>query len=260
MPYHRILFFICVNVSIAQTSIKATFIDSTIINADQIVGVDKFQTIYYLKGAGLFKKQIDSPVVTYGNIQLGVPTTVNTFNPLKINLFYQDFNTVIGLDNRMTEIFKVDFNTMQPYLNVSHLSTGADNSVWIFNQDLQQLQIYDYKSDKIRSTAVPIQSYVLDLKSDFNYAWLLTENYLYKYNYFGSLISKTENKGFEQLAVNNENLVIKTKNGLLYKPSENESLIPIEIDEMLINQFLLNGETLYIYTLDSLRKYQLKIK
>jgi len=260
MLRYNFLLLILTCASYAQSSVEAKLIDTTNIEADRIVGIDKFETIYFLKGAGLFKKPKDAALITYGNIQLGAPTTVNTFNPLKINLFYQDFNTVIGLDNRMTEIFKIDFNTTNPYLNISHLSTGADNTVWIFNVDLQQLQIYDYKTNKIRSTAVPVQSNVLDLKSDFNYAWLLTENYLYQYTYFGSLISKIENNGFNSIAVNNENLIIQTESGLLYKPKDSEALIPVEIDQMLINQFLLNGESLYIYQLDSLRKYQLKIK
>jgi len=244
----------------SQNSIQTKLIDSTKIKVDQIVGIDKFETIYYTKGAGLYKKPKDKPLVTYGNIQLGTPTSVDTFNPLKITIFYQDFNTVIGLDNRMTEIFKIDFNQRQPYLNVSHLSTGADNGLWIFNQDLQKLQIYDYGSGKIRATAVPIQSNVLSLKSDYNYAWLLTENYLYQYNYFGSLISKIRNKNFKSLAVNNENLIIETESGLVYKPAASNLLIPIEIGDILINQLLLTGETLYIYTHDTLHKYQLKIK
>lgn len=254
------LFFITQTFVFAQNTIVAHSVDSILIKAEEIVGIDKFETLYYLKGAGLFKKQKDLPVVTYGNIQLGFPTTVNTFNPLKINIFYQDFNTVIGLDNRMTEIYKVDFNRRKPYLNVSHLSTGADNTIWIFNQDLQQLQIYDYKTDKIRSNAVPVQSNVLDLVSDYNYAWLLTEKYLYQYNYTGSLISKIENNSFEKLATHNENILIKVNDDLLYKPADKDILIPVEIDTIMVKQFLLNGETLYIYHLNKLLKYQLKIK
>ncbi|MEM6516800.1 MAG: hypothetical protein AAF688_11505 [Bacteroidota bacterium] len=234
--------------------------DSSKLIVDQIVGLDKYETIYYTKDAGLFKQQKGKELITYGNIQLGAPTTVDTFNPLKINLFYQDFNTLIVLDNRMTEVVKIDFNIRQPYLNISHLSTGADNSVWIFNQDLQQLQIFDYRNSKIRASAVPVQSNVLDLESDYNFAWLLTENYLYKYNYFGSLISKIENRDFKRLTMYNENLVIETETGLLFMPAKSDTPKPISLDTMLINQFLLNGETLYIYAPNSLRKYQLQIR
>jgi len=244
----------------AQNAIVAHSVDSILVKADAIVGIDTFETLYYTETAGIFKKPKLLPVVTYANYQLGAPTTVNTFNPLKINVFYQDFNTLVVLDNRMTEISKVDFNIRPPYLNVSHLSTASENKVWIFNQDLQQLQIYDYKSGKLSSVAVPVQSNVLDLVSDYNYAWLLTEKYLYQYNYTGSVISKIKNNGFEKLATHNENVLIKTGNAFLYKPAEKDILIQVELGTKMVKQFLLDGETLYIYRLEKLLKYQLKIK
>ena len=245
---------------LSQNSLKLVALDSTAIIADQIVGIDNFGTIYFTKGAQLIKHQKDKPDLPYSNVQLGFPTTVNAFNPLKINMFYQDFNTVIILDNRLAEIFKVDFNTKQPYKNVSHISTGFDNTLWIFNQDLQQLELYDYKTDKIRATTIPVQSNVLDLKSDYNYCWMLTEKYLYQYTYLGSLITKMKNNGYKKLALDNENLIVKTENGLLYKSAKNEDLVPIKTDGMLIKQFLLTNETLYIYDLKTLRKFQLKLK
>ncbi len=243
-----------------QNSIKTIPIDSLVIKADQIAGIDNFGTIYFTVGAQLIKRQKDKVDLPYSNVQLGFPTTVNTFNPLKINMFYQDFNTVIILDNRLAEIFKVDFNTKQPYKNVSHVSTGFDNTLWIFNQDLQRLELYDYKTDNMRATTIPVQSNVLDLKSDYNYCWMLTEKFLYQYTYIGSLITKIKNNGYTKLALENENLILKSNSGLLYKSAKGEELIPIKTDEMLINQFLLTNETLYIYDLKTLHKLQLKIK
>ena len=67
-------------------------------------------------------------------------------------MFYKDFNTVVILDNRLAEIYKIDFNTKQPYKNVSHITTGYDNALWLFNSDLQILELYDYKADKVRAT------------------------------------------------------------------------------------------------------------
>ena len=244
----------------AQQSMTAVLTDSVQVEADQIVAIDNFDTMYYTINSAIHKKPKNNPALNYSNVQLGVPTAVNAFNPLKINVFYQDFNTVVILDNRFAEIFKIDFNTKQPYKNVTHVSTGYDNTIWIFNQDLQQLELYDYKADKIKATTLPVQSNVLDLKSDYNYCWMLTENYLYQYTYFGSLVSKIKNKGFKSIAVTNENLVIETETGLLYKPTNSETLITIATKGMLIKQFLLTNETLYIYDRNTLRKYQLKIK
>jgi hypothetical protein len=105
-----------------------------------------------------------------------------------------------------------------------------------------------------------VQSNVLDLKSNYNYCWLLTENNLYTYNYFGSVISKFKNEGYTEFAENNGNLILKSDNHLYYIAKETDVLIPIKLPELLINQFLLTNETLYIYDGETLRQFQLKLK
>jgi hypothetical protein len=193
-------------------------------------------------------------------VQLGFISSADVFNPLKINLFYKNFNTALILDNRLAEIYKIDFNTKQPYKNVTHISTGSDNTVWIFNQDSQQLELYDYKLDKVRATTLPIQSNVLDMSSNYNYCWLLTETYLYTYNYFGSVISKLKNNGFTALTQDNGNVIVKSGNKLFYIAKDSDILIPIKLPELLINRFLLTNETLYIYDNEMLHQFQLKLK
>ncbi len=164
--------------------------------------------LYYTTENNTFHKKAKDTTITYTNFQLAEITTANAFNSLKINLFYKDFNTVIILDNRLAEIFKIDFNTTQPYKNVSFVSTGFDSTLWIFNQDFQQLELFDYKTSTTRLKTVPVQSEVLDLKSDYNNCYMLTENYLYIYNYFGSLIAKHKNEGYERLAFSEAHLIL----------------------------------------------------
>lgn len=260
MVFIRYIFLLFVALATAQTQVTLIPKDSVAIKADRIIAIDNFETIYYTVNTIFYKKPKDQPAINYSNVQLGEPTSINAFNPLKINMFYQDFNTIIILDNRLAEIFKIDFNTKQPYKNVTHVSTGYDNTLWIFNQDIQQLELYDYKNDKIRATTVPVQSNVLDIKSDYNYCWMLTEKYLYQYTYFGSLISKIENKGYTSLEVHNENLILKTETSLFYKSKKSEEILPVKTPKLLINQFSLTNETLYIYSSNKLHKYQLKIE
>jgi len=259
----RYLVYICFLITCSinsQVSIDAELMQTTNLKIDQIVALDNFETFYYLKDNTIYKQLKDGTAINYSNYQLGEITTANTFNPLKINLFYRDFNTIVILDNRLAEIFKVDFNTVHPYKNVSHVSTGSDNTLWVFNADFQLLELYDYKTNTTRFKAVPVQSAVLDLKSDYNYCWLLTENYLYQYNYFGSMISKMENTGFTEISHSNGHLVLKKEDTLYFKHKKKEAFTAINLPKLLINQFLLTNETLYIYDLEKLHKYQLKIK
>ena len=124
-----VLFF-CFSISIfSQESIEVKLVNSTDINLQTIVGIDNFG-IMYLVDNKVFHKIDNEKDVTYSNVQLGKITSANAFNSLKINLFYKNFNTAIILDNRLAELYKIDFNTIQPYKNVSYISTGYDTTIW----------------------------------------------------------------------------------------------------------------------------------
>ena len=257
MKHLIIVFFFITTSLFSQESVEALLMKSTEIPLQSIVGIDNFGIIY-LVNDNIFHKIDKEKDVTYSNIQLGNITSANAFNSLKINLFYKNFNTAVILDNRLAEVYKIDFNTIQPYKNVSHVSTGYDNTLWIFNTDLQQLELFDYKTNKVRLVTMPVQSNVLDIQSNFNYCWLLTERHLYKYNYFGSVISKIPNDGFSKIVEDNGNLIIKKNNLLLYLPKDSDIFLPIQLNELLINQFSVTNETLYIYDSKNLQQFQLK--
>ena len=249
------LLFLSVSVS-SQESIEAEFIKKAELNAETFIGIDNFEALYYLNDNVLYKKNNDA-TINYNNVQLGEITGVNIFGPLKINVFYKDFNTVIILDNRLSEIFKIDFNKLQPYRNITHVSTGNENTLWVFNQDTQQLEVYDYKSRKTRTNTLPIQNRILDLKSDFNVCWALTKDYLYNYNYTGSLNSKIKNEGYTSFFFDNGNIILKKENNLFYLKKDSKTIQAIKLPELLIKQFFVTNETLYIYGEEFLHEYQL---
>lgn len=258
----RLLFLFCLMNTILysqERSIRVKQIETQPFKANSISSIDNFGTVYYARKDNWFIKKSKDTTLTYSNIQLGAISTADAFNPLKINLFYKDFNTIVILDNRLAEIFKVDFNLLQDYKNVTFVSTGFDNSVWVFNLDTQQLELFNYKTRTTKIKTVPIQDEVLDLKSNYNSAWLLTDRYLYIYNYFGSLISKIENTGFESIAISAGNAILK-KGQTLYFLEKNKD-IPVELytTELLIKQFLLTNESLYIYDGEMLHHFQLKL-
>ncbi|WP_372935261.1 hypothetical protein [Seonamhaeicola sp.] len=258
MKYFIFLFTLLPLSMYSQNNIEATLIKSTNFKADSIISVDNFGTIYYLKNNTFYKKS-NNKTISYNNLQLGAITLANAFNPLKINLFYKDFNTAIILDNRLAEIFKIDFNNIQPYKNISHISSGFDNTLWVFNINTQKLELYNYKKNTTQAHSLPIQNKVLDLKSNYNYVWLLTTNHIYKYNYFGNLLEKTKNNGYTKLVESNGNIVLKKENALFYLRKDTKEPIPISLPNLLINQFFVTNETLYIYQNQKLQQFQLKI-
>ena len=254
---HLILLLILLPVfGLAQETTQATFVSHSSFEADEVIAINNFDEIFYIKNnAFVVGRKLGS--LEYSNVQLGRITSANAFNPLKINLFYIDFNTVIILDNRLAEIFKIDFNKTQLYRNVTHISTGSDNTIWIYNQDTQQLELFDFKTNQTRATTLPITSKALNLKSNYNVCWLLTQDYLYKYNYFGSLLFKIKNNGYTSLLESNGDIYLKKVNELFYLKKETENVEQIKTPKLLIKQFLVTNETLYIYDEEFLHKYQL---
>jgi hypothetical protein len=242
----------------AQPSAKTELLNSAPLKVDQLIGVDNFDTRFYLNNDAFFKYgKFESK--NYSNVQLGTITSANTFNPLKINLLYRDFNSIVILDNRLAEITKVDFNSLKILRVVTHITTGNDNAIWLYDQNTQQLELFDYLTRKTKVKTLPSKGDVLDLTSNFNFVFLLTDNYLYKYNYTGSLIFKIENTGYSEIVESNDNIVLKKGNLLFFKAKNKEEFIPIKIPELLINQFLVTNETLYIYADEILHQFQLKI-
>lgn len=258
MKYTFYIFLFLFQYAISQKTIETSFVSKTKFEAENLIDIDNFGTFFYINN-NVFNKQQKGKSLNYSNVQLGSITSANTFNPLKINLFYKDFNTVIILDNRLGEMFKIDFNNVEPYKNIAHISTGFDNTLWLFNQDTQQLELFDYKTKVTRTKTLPIKNNVLQIISNYNYCWLLTKKHLYKYNYFGSLVLKMEHNGFSDMAENNGNIILKKDNNLFYLKKNAKNITPIAIPNLLIKQFFVTGETLYIYADEILHQFQLKL-
>ena len=240
----------------AQNNVDTRFINKSELKIDAIIGMDNFQNLIILKNNAISINR-KSGIVSYSNAQLGNITTVNAFNPLKINVFYKDFNTVIVLDNRLSEITKINFNDFKPFRNISHISTGNDTTIWSFNQDNQQLELFDYRTNTTKARTLPINENVIQLISNYNDCWLLTETYIYQYNYFGSLMAKLNNHGYQAMIENNNNLYLLKENTLYFKAKNSTEIKTINLPKLLIKQFFVTNETLYIYDDEFLHQYQL---
>ncbi|MBT8253377.1 MAG: hypothetical protein KJN68_05345, partial [Bacteroidia bacterium] len=143
-----------------QVSPIVKFIDKTILNADMLVNIDSFGTIYSIDGDTFIKTQ-GTQNIYFSSIQLGNITSANVFNPLKFPVFYENFNTVVILDNRLAEITRVNFNDLTPFRLVTKISAGFDNAIWIYNQNTQQMELFDYLNRKTRIKSLPISGEVI---------------------------------------------------------------------------------------------------
>lgn len=256
MKYINFFFIIFSSVLFSQNSLDVKLVDKIKLQEDNLVQIDNFNNVYFVGENALVKQTNDSEFI-YNNRLLGQIHIVDVFNPLKVNLFYRDFNTVVVLDNRLSEISKINFNTTKPYRIISHISTGNDNTIWCFNQNTQELELFDYRTNTTKAKTLPIAENVIQITSNYNTCWVLTKNYLYVYNYFGSLLKKMKNDGYHSISESNVNIVLQKDNSLFYLKNNTGNVIPIKLPNLLIKQFFVTNETLYIYDDEFLHQYQL---
>ena len=105
---------------------EVTLLNTMALVAEQIIGQDQFGFTYY-KTNNVFYKMKDGISFEYKNISLGTITKVDIKNPLRILLYYENFNTVILLDNQLNEIQKINFSETNNSLLVSKIGIASQN-------------------------------------------------------------------------------------------------------------------------------------
>lgn len=226
------------------------------LKADRFVAVDKFKAIYYIKDNILFKKE-GKKLHQFSALRLGELSSVDIVNPLRITLFYQSSNTALILDNTLSEITRINFSTIENFRNVSHATTASDRRFWIFNTDLQQLEIFDWNMGKIITQFPPMNDNATALSSNFNFAWVTTPQNLFYYNNYGSFLEKMEIPNISHIAQDKGSIAALSNKKLYYKNKADSKLLKLEIPDLTIEQLSLTGEIIYIYSNQKLTSLRL---
>jgi hypothetical protein len=221
-------------------------IESTPFKADTFIGVDGYKNLYFVK-TNVFHKQGAEGSFMFNDYQLGQISSVDIINPLKIVLFYEDVNTVVLVDNKLSEIERINFNNVPDLINVSTATNAGNNKLWIFNVDTNQLELYDYRSQRRTTVSQPFVGKLLSQASNFNYCFMLTERKLRTFNVYGSLLSELAAEGFEKIVQQNENVLALKRNELFYISENSIKPIKIPISENTIKDLQLTQDLLYIY-------------
>jgi hypothetical protein len=88
-----------------------------------------FFWFYYTVKNNIFSKIGTRETFVYQNFSLGKITKVDLQNPLKIVLFYENFNTVVTLDNQLNEIQK-NFSESSVPIVATAIGIASQNQFW----------------------------------------------------------------------------------------------------------------------------------
>ncbi|MFD0933483.1 hypothetical protein ACFQ0R_12830 [Psychroflexus salinarum] len=254
------LFFLLNLFSLALCSQTATLevIDRLPVDADQFWGVDTYQHFYFSRN-NVFYKTEKQKKFQFQDLQLGELEGVDLLNPLKILLFYKEANTVVILDNRLNEIERINFNFISDFKTVDFAGVSKDNLLWIFNADLQQLELFDYENLRTRSSSLPINKKIIELRSNYNFSWLLYPNGFLKFNINGSLIDRFTFENVISFNIFKNQVMVQTENHLEVFTKDSNNKIIFKKPEISFNQFYFNGENIYIYSDKVLYTYEFNI-
>ena len=235
-------------------------IDSTTINADNFIGYDKYDFLYFIKNNTLHKQK-NNQSLEYKNIRLGNITKVDLLNPLKIIVFYEKFNTAITLDNQLNETLKVNFSELKNPLVVSKIGIASQNQWWVFDEISQQLYLYDTTNANLKPVATPISETITHYNTNFNYfEWLDKSNNRYQCSIFGTVTQDKLNADFDTLFFSDTDLIIYKKDLKLFafNKKTNQTTLLKFIDKTFINLTYKN-QILSIFTNQGISNYKITI-
>ena len=260
---HLFYYIVFLSFSICQSQnskIKVTKLDFIAFKADSFVGLDGFRNCYYIKDNVFFKKA-DTLSLQYQNLSLGKLTKVDITNPLKIILFYEEFNSVVVLDNQLNEIQKIEFSKLETPIVASAIGISAQNQLWVYNSLNQQIGLYDLNSNTYKNLGVPIKETFSYYQTDFNYFhWIDSKNQWLITTIFGRIINNglleiNENLQFLDLS---EILFLKDKK-LFIRDRNGNKLYEIEIVEKSLKNFYYKDQILSIFTDHGITNYKIII-
>ena len=232
--------------------IQIEFLNDFPLKADTFIGIDDFENYYYIKDNTLYKKT-SQQVYTYTNTQLGKITSVDITNPLKVLLFYSDFNTVLFLDNKLNELTtSINFTSDSFLQQITFVNISSNNNLWLYSLDDNVLQLWNHQTKKVQFSSQPLSFYINDFNaieqlSSYKSCWLIGTETVLKFNEYGTFLESSSIDKHTNISPFQEGYTYLRDNKLFYqKPLTNSQEILIKMD-VAIKKYATNANHIYIF-------------
>jgi hypothetical protein len=259
-----ILFFIACSflvVSAQTKKISPTLISQFNTDIDNFLGYDSFGFSYQIKN-NVFRKIKGNEIFEYKNVSLGNITKVDILNPLKIVLFYEDFNTVVLLDNQLNKMTEINFSQNSTPIVVPAIGMSTQNQLWVFNTLNQQIGLFDYLKNEYKTVSTPLTEAIKYYQTDFNtFYWIDKKNNWFSCDIFGKVTSLGKIPDFDRIEIIDPNSYIFSKANLLYfKEKANvdlDAFSEIEVLQKSFDNFCYKDQILSIFTAKEITNYKI---
>lgn len=260
------LFFIVCSSSIIfsqNKKINSTLISSFKPDADDFLGYDSFGYTYQIKN-NVFSKIKGNEIFEYKNVALGNITKADLQNPLKIVLYYDDFNTVLLLDNQLNKITEINFSQNTTPIVVTAIGMSAQNQLWIYNALNQQIGLFDYLKNEYRTISTPLTETIKHYQTDFNtFYWIDKNNNWFSCDIFGKTALLGKVSDFDLIEIINPHQYIFSKSNFLYFTDmtyiNSGTTYEVEISQKTFDKFCYKDQILSIFTAKQITNYKIVI-
>ncbi|CAM3750694.1 hypothetical protein FLGE108171_13365 [Flavobacterium gelidilacus] len=254
-----IILFSCIPMW-TQEVIKPILIDSLEVKTDNYIGKDNLKNDYF-SFKNVIKKRNSSQEYEYQNLSLGKIKGICITNPLQVVVFYEDFNSLVLLDNQLNETQQINANRFETPIKIEAFGLASQNQVWLYDGFLQKISLYNFKTNTIKIISTPITEKIKDYHSDYNYFyWINESNTLYSISIFGKIKTLGNIPDYDTIQVIDEtNYIIKLNNELLYFNSNKPLGQKIDLNKKSFTNFFYTNGILSIFTDNQIINYKIDL-
>jgi hypothetical protein len=239
---------------------KPILVNALPCTADTFLGYDALGALYTIS-ENVLTKRTALETWQFKQPQLGKISRVDLQNPLKIVVFFQNFNTLVLLDNQLNETQKIDLSDSANPLLPLGIGLASGNRLWLYDGLTQKIGLFDYTKKDFQKLTTPLTNAVVCYESDYNFfKWIDGKRHAYRSNIYGQIDALGEVPEYDQLLWATDTVLLYKKGDGLYRYDfiDNKSTL-IEISEKTFKNFTYKDQILSIFTTLGITNYKITI-
>ncbi len=226
--------------------------------------VDKLGSFYFLNNNVLKKTDKDNNLLaSYDKYSFGGISVLDVSDPLRILLFYSDFNSIVYLDNNLSELRDPIILDNLEYYDIQAVCSSTDGGFWVYDNQKSQVKSHNKNLSVVKSGVMLYSMIENDAPTEIilstNYIFLkLNSNGIIVLDKFGNYISKVESESESIMSIDNDILYLLDSNSikLVNIVDGHEEVIPIP--ELKVVDFEVSGKKMFILADKSLITFEIQ--
>ncbi len=252
------IYLLLLFIGLSSSAQKLVVLSESISGADTFFGYDNHGFAYYNSKNAIIKMK-DGSSVEYKNVGLGKIERADIINPLKVLVYYSNFNSVVLLDSQLVETLQINFSTLEKPIVVGAVGNASRNKLWIFNEVSREIGLYDYFRGSYSTLTQPILGKIIHYQTDFNtFTWVNDKLEQYTCDIFGKITPLGIVPPFDEIYfIDGSSILLKVNNQISFINALGETKVLIEIDEKTYKSFSYSQQKLAIFTTSGIKNYKI---